>query len=86
MKLSLAAAMAGTLWATVALGQALPTSGPVSSTALGPDDMPLVLRRVTDYPLSAAGLTAGMPGPYLPNPGDPGEAPLNDPGFARGKE
>jgi hypothetical protein len=70
MKLSLAAAMAGTLWATVAQGQVLPSSGPGSSIPVGPDDTPLV-RRAFDEPLSATGLTAGMPGPYRPNPSDP---------------
>jgi hypothetical protein len=85
MKLSLAAAMAGALWATVAPGQVVPSSGPGSVIPVGPDDTPLV-RQAKAYPLSASGLTAGMPGPYLPNPSDPGEALLNDRGFARGQE
>jgi hypothetical protein len=70
MKLSLAAAMAGTLWAAVAHAQALPSSGPGSTIPVSPDDTPLVTRE-GGYPVSATGMMAGRPGPYLPNPSDP---------------
>lgn len=69
---SLAATMAGTLWAAVAHAQVLPSSGPGSSIPVGPDDVPL-LTRAADRPPGATGLTAGMPGPYLPNPNDPAD-------------
>ena len=70
MRLSFGSAIAVTLWATVAQTQVLPPSGPGSSIPVSPDDRPL-LSRPSNYPLSATGLTAGMPGPYLPNPNDP---------------
>jgi hypothetical protein len=57
------------LWANVAQTQALPNrSGPASS--IGPDDGSLS-SQLGNYPLNATGLTAGAPGPYLPNPNDP---------------
>jgi hypothetical protein len=80
MKLSLAAAMAGTLWAAAAHAQALPSSGPGSAIPLGPDDTPLITRAI-DFPLIATGPAAGLPGPYLPNPSDPMRVLLGYPGF-----
>jgi hypothetical protein len=71
MKLSFGSVIAAALWVNVAQTQALPNrSGPGSSIPVSPDDRPL-LSRPSDYPLSATGLTAGTPGPYLPNPNDP---------------
>jgi hypothetical protein len=70
MKLSLAAAMAGTLWATVAHAEVLTTSGPGSAIPVSPDDTPLVTWE-SGYPVGTAGLLAGTPGPYLPDPSDP---------------
>lgn len=71
MKLSFGSAIALTLCATVAQTQVLPNpSGRGSSAPLTPGDRSLVSRPFY-YPLSATGLTAGMPGPYLPNPNDP---------------
>jgi hypothetical protein len=70
MKLSLAAAMAGTLWATFAHTEVLTSPGPASAISVSPDDTPLV-RRARAYSAGAAGLLAGTPGPYLPNPSDP---------------
>jgi hypothetical protein len=70
MKLSLAAAMAATLWTAVAPAQVLPSSGPGSTIPVSPDDTPLV-RRPADHPLRATGLITAMPGPCLPNPNDP---------------
>lgn len=71
MKLSFGSVIAVTLWATIAQTQVLTSpSGPGSSIPVSPDDRPLV-SRPRNYPLSATGLTAGMPGPYLPNPNDP---------------
>lgn len=72
MKLSLAAAMAGALWAAAAHAQALPSSGPGSAIPPGPDDTPLT-RRAIDFPLIVTGPAAGLPGPYVPLPGDPGD-------------
>ena len=71
MKLSFGSAIAVTLWATVAQAQVLPNPpGFGSSTPVGPDDKSLV-SRPRNYPISATGLTAGMPGPCRPNPNDP---------------
>jgi hypothetical protein len=70
MKLSLAAAMAATLWTAVAHAQVLPSSGPGSTIPVSPDDTPLV-SRPDDHLLHAAGVITAMPGPYLPNPNDP---------------
>jgi hypothetical protein len=71
MKLSFGSAIAVTLWATIAHTQVLPnTSGPASSIPVSPDDRPLI-SRPSNRSLAATGQTAGMPGPYLPNPNDP---------------
>lgn len=71
MKLSFGSVIAAALWVNIAQTQTLPSgSGPGSSMPVSPDDRPL-LSRPGNYPLSATGLTAGMPGPYLPNPSDP---------------
>jgi hypothetical protein len=71
MKLWFGSVMAATLWSTIAQTQVLPNSfGPGSSIPLGPDDRPL-LSRPSNRSWAATGLTAGMPGPYLPNPNDP---------------
>jgi len=71
MKLCFGSVIAAALWANIAQAQALPNGfGPASSIPVSPDDRPL-LSRPLDYPLSASGLTAGRPGPYLPNPNDP---------------
>jgi hypothetical protein len=81
MKLSLAAVMAGTLWASVAHAQVLPSSGPESSIPVGPDDRPLVNRSSDDL-FIVTGLWAGMPGPFLPNPSDPTRVLSKHPGVA----
>lgn len=71
MKLCFGCVIAAALWANIAQSQALPNgSGPGSSIPLSPDDRPLLSRPGNDA-LSATGLTAGTPGPYLPNPSDP---------------
>lgn len=71
MKLSFGSAIAVTAWAAIAHAQVLPSpSGPGSSIPVSPDDRPFV-SRPRNYPLSATGLMAGLPGPYLPNPNDP---------------
>ena len=71
MKLSFGPAIAVTLWATVAQTQVLPNpSRPGSSIPVSPDDRPFI-SRPSHRALAATGLTAGMPGPYLPNPNDP---------------
>jgi len=71
MKLSLGSAIAATLWAATAHAQILLNlTGPGSSIPVGPDDRPL-LSRPGNYALSATGLAAGTPGPFLPNPNDP---------------
>ena len=71
MKLSFGSVVAAALWANIAHAQALPNGfGPGSSIPGSPDDTPL-LSRPGNYPLSATGLTAGTPGPFLPNPNDP---------------
>jgi hypothetical protein len=75
MKLSLAAAMAATLWGMAgtlwgAQAQVLPSSGPGSTVPVSPDDTPLV-RRTDGCPLHLTGLITAMPGPYLPHPNDP---------------
>jgi hypothetical protein len=71
MKLSFGSVIAVTMWATIAQTQVLQNpSGPGSSIPVSPDDSPF-LRRPSNYPLGATGLTAGRPGPYLPNPNDP---------------
>jgi hypothetical protein len=71
MKLSFGSIIALTLWATIAQTQVLPNpSGPGSSIPVSPDDRPF-LSRSSNRSLAATGLTAGMPGPYLPNPNDP---------------
>jgi len=67
MKLFFGSVVAAAVWANMACSQAPPVrSGPGS----GPDHAP-VLSRLGNDSLSATGLTAGMPGPYLPNPDDP---------------
>jgi hypothetical protein len=78
MKPSFAAAMAATLWAAVAQAQVLPSSGPDSKIPVGPDDTPLIRR--ADHRI-AIELTAGAPGPFLPNPGDPTKMP-SAPGYS----
>jgi hypothetical protein len=71
MKLCFGSVIAAVLWANIAQTQALPNGfGPGSSMPVSPDDTPL-LSRPGHYPLSATGVTAGTPGPYLPNPNDP---------------
>jgi len=71
MKLSFGSVMAVTLWSTIAQSQILPnSSGPRSSMPVSPDDRPL-LSRPNSGAWAATGLTAGMPGPYLPDPNDP---------------
>jgi hypothetical protein len=71
MKLCFGSVIAAALWATIAQTQALPNGpGLASSMPVSLDDRPL-MSRPGDYPLSATGVTAGMPGPYLPNPNDP---------------
>ena len=71
MKLSFGSVIAAALWANIAQTQALPNGfGPGSSIPVSPDDR-LLFSRPLNYPLSASGLTAGTPGPYLPNPNDP---------------
>jgi hypothetical protein len=76
MKLSFGSATAAALWATIAYTQVLPSpSGPGSSFPVSPDDRPFV-SRPTNCPPSATGLTAGLPGPYLPNPSDPTRSSL----------
>jgi hypothetical protein len=71
MKLCFGSVIAAALWANIAQTQALPNGfGPGSSMPVSPDDRPL-LSRPGHYPLSATGVTAGTPGPYLPNPNDP---------------
>jgi hypothetical protein len=74
MKLSFGSIMAITVWATTAQTQVLP-SGPGSSIPVSPDDR-LLLSRPTDRSLSATGLGAGTPGPFLPNPNDPTTFPI----------
>jgi hypothetical protein len=70
MKLCFGSVIAAALWANIAQTQALPNgSGPGSSMPVSPDDGPL-LSQPGNYPLSATGVTAGTPGPYLPNPND----------------
>jgi hypothetical protein len=71
MKLCFGSVVAATLWSTIAQAQVLPSqSGRGSSIAVSPDDSPL-LSRPGNRSWAATGLTAGMPGPYLPNPNDP---------------
>jgi hypothetical protein len=71
MKLFFGSVIAAAVWANIAHSQAPPNrSGPGSSIFVNPDDGSL-LSRPGNYPLSATGLTAGTPGPYLPNPNDP---------------
>jgi hypothetical protein len=71
MKLLFGSVIAAALWASIAHSQAPPNrSGPGSSIPVSPDDRPL-LSRPGNYPFGATGLTAGTPGPYLPNPNDP---------------
>jgi hypothetical protein len=71
MKLFFGTVIAAALCANIAHSQAPPNrSGPGTSIPVNPDDGPL-LYRPGNYPLNATGLTAGTPGPYLPNPNDP---------------
>jgi hypothetical protein len=71
MKLSFGSVIAAALWAQIAQAQALPNGcAPGTSIPVSPDNTPL-LSRPGIYPSSATGLTAGTPGPYLPNPDDP---------------
>ena len=66
MKLFFGSVIAAAVWANVACSQAPPNRwGPGSIL----DDRPLLSRG--NDPLVATGLTAGTPGPYLPNPNDP---------------
>jgi hypothetical protein len=72
MKLCFGSVIAAALGANIAQTQALPNGfGPGSSS---PDDR-LLFSRPLNYPLSVSGLTAGTPGPYLPNPNDPTRLP-----------
>ena len=77
MKLAFGSVVAVTLWSTIAQAQVFPSlSGPGSSIPLGPDDRPL-LSRPGNHSLSATGLGAGTPGPFLPNPNDPTRFPTS---------
>jgi hypothetical protein len=79
MKLFFGSVIAAALWVNIAHSQAPPNrSGPGSSIPVSPDDRPL-LSRPCNYPLSATGLMAGTPGPYLPNPNDPARLSPTDP-------
>ena len=71
MKLSFWSALAITLWTTIAQTEVLSNPfGPGSATPVDPEDRPL-LSMSRNHSLSATGLTAGTPGPFLPNANDP---------------